>query len=164
MFNKPKKQPEDMTDAEMSDRLVLLRGTIDRVNKYALRIFGGVVGAAGVTGAAVLLLMSAPAAPLAAISAIVGMAAVSLVVVSGQRSECQDEIFILSEENKYRITKEKARQKAAAALAVKAMSQSTFNLREAFDAAIDAMGKGLENKMSVRRPLRLKTNVPSDTP
>ncbi|MEZ0226114.1 MAG: hypothetical protein ACAH83_16280 [Alphaproteobacteria bacterium] len=164
MFGKQQKMPEDMTDAEMSDRLAKCRGTMQRVNKYALRIFGGVVGASGVAAVAGILLMSTPAAPLMALSIMIGLASVSLIVAGGQRSSAESEIRMLAEERKHRVDMEKTRQRMEAKAAAKAMPQSPLNLREAFDAAIASMGKGIENSMTVRRPLTLKTNIPAGAP
>ncbi|TAL26958.1 MAG: hypothetical protein EPN97_18500 [Alphaproteobacteria bacterium] len=157
MFNKQKKLPEDMTDAEMGQRLSALKGKIAWINKYVPRItIGFMVGGVVAAGIGVAL-MASIGAPLILMSAMVGAGALGLVLGGGAKSECENEICMLSDENKSRIEIAKLRKKAEAAAEARALPQAALKLRDAFDAAIEAMGKGIENSMTVRRPLRLKT-------
>jgi hypothetical protein len=156
MFNKQKKLPEDMTDAEMHEHLGALKGKIAWINKYVPWIAGGLVAAGAAVGGVGVALLPGIGAPLVAMSVMVGVAATGLSLAGGMKSESQNEIHILSEETKHRIEMAKLRQKASAAADASAVTQSTLKLREAFDAAIEKMGSGIENAITVRRPLRLK--------
>lgn len=160
-----KKTPEEMTDAEMHDRLGILKSKIAWNNKYIIPIAIG-VGAFGVALAAAggLALIALPFAPMTVFGL---FAAVAPMIVGGgtiERDSHVRELQRLSNENQNRIyIAEKRQQQATAkqqAAEKRAVAESTLRLRKEFDAALAAMaeGRGIDRDMTVRRPLQLKIN------
>ena len=162
MFSKPKKLPEDMTDAEMHTRLTAMKDRIKWINKYVPRIAAAVGGSGAVLAAAGWLFLGAitgPAAPGIFLSVTVGGAAIGLAFGGAAKSSCENEIWMLSEENKDRL----ARAEIAAARAkVKntPAPKSTLDLRAEFDAAISEMDKCTQRAIAVSRPLKIGAKRP----
>lgn len=162
MFTKQRQLPEDMTDAQMHDRLGVLKRKIGLINKWVPRVSAALVGtgiAVGLTGVIALGVVSCP---LVAMSLLVGSGALALAGSAGVRGGIENEVFMLSEENKDRI--ERARLAEALADEKTArLAQSTLDLRKEFNAAIEEMGKGTSREMTVRRPLKFKNAGPGFT-
>jgi hypothetical protein len=163
MFGKRQQWPEDWTDAYLAARMAQLKDKEAWLSKYIPRIAGGLVAAGVVLGGVGVALMSSITAPLIAMSVAVGAASIVLALAGGEKTECREEIVMLSEENKHRSEMTKIRTKKEAEKTASTVPQS-MSPREAFDTTAEKMGKGLDNAMTVRRPLRLKTNVATAAP
>lgn len=151
-----------MTDAEMHSRLAEMKERISWINKYVPRIAAAVGGGGVVLAAAGWLFLGAvigPAAPGMFLSVTVGGAAMGLALGGAAKSSCENEIWMLSEENKDRL----ARAESAAARAQAKNTpapKSMLELRAEFDAAISEMDKGTQRTIAVGRPLKIGAKRP----
>lgn len=163
MFNKQEGlPPEAMTDAQMHDRLGVLKGKIAWINKWVPRAAAAVIGIGVAIGLSGVLAMGVVSAPLVVMSVVVGSGALGLAASAGVRGGIENEVFLLSEENKDRI--ERARLAEALADEKTArLAQSTLDLRKEFNDAIEEMGQGLKKNMTVGRALKLKGASPGFT-
>lgn len=150
MAKQAKKSPEEMTNDEMRDRFFVLQRRIGWINKKIPWIAGG-IGVAGVVLAGAVLLLGLPgAAPV--LGTVWALAGASMGIAGLVRDTYfEDEAFRLKSENNTRLIIAEAQQKRAAIQAAKA-------LRDQFHAAIAAVaeGKGIEQDMTVKRPLQLR--------
>ena len=164
MARTPQKSISEMTDAEMHERLGVLRRKVAWNDKYVVPLTIGmsVLGAA-LAAAVGLGLLALPLAPMTIVGIFGAVAPTYMGIASTSRDQYKREVQSLSSENEGRIyfaeRKRERAQAEAQAAERREVAASRLRLREEFEAALKAMsnGEGTDREMTVGKPLRLKS-------